>query len=240
MYMCGRYVLAEDPAVLVSEFGAEFATEAFNHVAGRSNFNVAPTTMVPVVRVEHGADSVDHRVLDLIRWGIAPKWAGGKSTILVNARGESVAEKSTFRKAFATSRCLIPATGYYEWKRPEKDPYFIFRAGKTPMAMAGLIVGSELDGEVQPTCAIITLPAAANIHSIHDRMPATIDQEDWQEWLDPDVGSDEALMLMNADPHLIAHQVSRRVNSIRYNDASLIEPLAPEAEHASPQQDRLL
>lgn len=233
MHMCGRYVLAEDPALLVSEFGADFATEAFAHAVQRPNFNVAPTTMVPVIRIKKGRDSVDisnHRVVDLVRWGITPRWAGAKSTLLVNARGESVTEKSTFKKAFETSRCIIPATGYYEWKRPEKDPYFISREGKSLMAMAGMIVTSEVEGIEQPTCAIVTLAAAPNIEGIHDRMPATIRSENWDGWLDPDVSGADALMLMEADPHMLARPVSRRVNSIRNNDASLIE-LEPHQEH---------
>lgn len=222
MHMCGRYVLAEDPAALVTDFGAEFVTEAFRSAQHRPNFNVAPTTLVPVVRID--AAEKPHRVLDLVRWGVVPKWAGGKSTTLVNARGESVAHKSTFKRAFESARCLIPATGYYEWKRPEKDPYFISRQHKAPMAMAGLIINSDIDGLGRPTCAIITVAAAPNIASIHDRMPATIWSEDWSDWLDPQVGSADALMMMKADAHLVAQPVSRRVNSIRHNDPSLIEP----------------
>lgn len=233
--MCGRYVLAEDPSLLVSEFGADFASESFAHAAHRSNFNVSPTTMVPVIRTEKGGEPIDtssHRVVDLVRWGITPRWAPGKSTLLVNARGESVAEKATFKKAFETSRCIIPATGYYEWKRPEKDPYFISRAGKSPMALAGLIVTTEVEGLKQLACVIITLAAAPNIESIHNRMPATISPKNWDDWLDPDVTGADALMLMDADPHLLARPVSRRVNSIRNNDASLIEP--------EPHQERLI
>jgi putative SOS response-associated peptidase YedK len=216
--MCGRYVLAEDPSALAQLFDCELGTEIDPHSGIPPNYNVAPTTRVPLI------DS--HRVMHLVRWGIVPRWSSGKSTILVNARGESVAEKATFKKAFTQSRCLIPATGYYEWKRPEKDPYFICRQGGQTLAMAGLIVESQIGDQAQPTCAIITLGATPNIGMIHDRMPATIAREAWDEWLDPRISVADALMLMTADPDLNAYAVSRKVNSIRNNEPSLIDPIS--------------
>ncbi len=215
--MCGRYVIAEDPGLLVTQFDCEITADIDPQSGFRPNYNVAPSTLVPVI------DS--HRVMHLVRWGIVPRWSSAKSTLLVNARGESVAEKTTFKKAFAQSRCLIPATGYYEWKRPEKDPYYIHRRDDHPMAMAGLIIESQIGDQKQPTCAIITVSAASNIDMIHDRMPATIAHDRWSDWLNPNIYVVDALMLMSADPDLIAHAVSRRVNSIRNNEPSLIESL---------------
>ncbi len=212
--MCGRYVLAEDPLALAVQFDCDLGADFNDREVFRPNYNVSPTTRVPVIQAA--------RVMNLVRWGIVPRWSTGKSTILVNARGESVTEKVTFKKAFAQSRCLIPATGYYEWKRPEKDPYFIRRANDQVLAMAGLIVDSEIDGQSLRTCAIITLPAAPNIGMIHDRMPATIAHEVWDDWLDPDLSPIDAVMLMNSDPDLIARAVGREVNSIRNNDSSLV------------------
>lgn len=227
--MCGRYVLAEDPTELAvvfgadlgAEFGAEFAP---NSPVLRPNFNVAPTSLVPVVTAANSSVDSPRREIQLVRWGAVPRWSGARSTLLVNARGETVAEKSTFKKAFSQSRCLIPASGYYEWKRPEKDPYYIRHADGSPLAMAGLILESEIEGIPQQTCVIITLAAAPNIESIHDRMPATIPRDVWDEWLDPSVGASDSLALMRAEKDLFASPVSRRVNSIRNNDASLLTP----------------
>lgn len=219
--MCGRYVLAEGLTELATEFGVENSQETPQLAP---NFNVAPSTVVPVVIGTETTEGTLERHIRLVRWGIIPRWASGKSTLLVNARGESVAEKSTFKKAFSHSRCLIPATGYFEWKRPEKDPYFIRHSDQTPLAMAGLIMESEIDGNPQLTCAIITLGAASNIESIHDRMPATIPGKYWDEWLDPSLGSADALKMMQREDDLSATPVSRRVNSIRNNDPSLLVP----------------
>lgn len=224
--MCGRYVLAEDPTELITEFGA-----VFDHGNSQEppfftpNFNVAPTSIVPVVVGGEAADGAVTRDFTFVRWGVVPRWAGSKSTLLVNARGETVAEKATFAKAFSRSRCLIPASGYYEWKRPEKDPYFIRHVDHTPLAMAGIIMESEVDGVLQPSCAIITLGAAPNIELIHDRMPATIPRAFWNDWLDPSVGPVDSLMMMQAETDLCALPVSRRVNSIRNNDSSLLNPV---------------
>jgi putative SOS response-associated peptidase YedK len=225
--MCGRYVLAEDPTELAVVFGADLGAELVAPNAKGSsvftpNFNVAPTTSVPVVTAANSSGESSRREIHVVRWGVVPRWSGARSTLLVNARGETVAEKSTFKKAFSHSRCLIPASGYYEWKRPEKDPYYIRHANGSPLAMAGVIMESEIEGVPQQTCAIITLAAAPNIETIHDRMPATIPRDAWDEWLDPSVGASDSLGLMRAEKDLSASPVSRRVNSIRNNGASLL------------------
>lgn len=217
--MCGRYVLAEHADLLYADFGAQTEQASFTF---HPNFNVAPTTLVPVVIGAESAGGLPTREIILVRWGIVPRWATGKTTLLVNARGESVAEKATFKRAFAHSRCIIPASGYYEWKRPEKDPYYIRRADTSPLAMAGLISECEIEGVNQWACVIITLPAALNIKFVHDRMPATIPRSLWDVWLDRTVGSGEARTMLSGDTELHASPVSRRVNSIRNNDPSLL------------------
>lgn len=217
--MCGRYVLSEDPYQLASDFGAVIDTASEKLLSPyRPNYNVAPTTQVPVVVSTDDAE----RKLMAVRWGIVPRWARSAPSILVNARGETVAEKATFAQAFAHSRCIIPASGYYEWKRPEKEPYFFSHQDRSLLAMAGIVQGSVIDGEQVLTCAIITLAAAPAISFIHDRMPATISPDLWDAWLDPTIGSVEALSLMAAETDLVCRPVSRRVNSIRNNDSSLL------------------
>lgn len=229
--MCGRYVLTEDLSELAAEFYAQL-DPTLSEREYRANYNVAPGVNIPVIAAISGV-----RRLTEVRWGIIPKWGRGSSTSLINARGESVYEKVTFKEAFATCRILIPATGYYEWKRPEKDPYFISpsvgephtvstsTSTLTPMAMAGLISESVINGQVLPTCAIITLAAAPNLESIHDRMPACVDASNWDMWFDPSIGAQVAMGLLVARLDLRAFRVDRKVNSVRNNALTLIEEL---------------
>jgi putative SOS response-associated peptidase YedK len=219
--MCGRYVLVHDPTVIAAEFDAELDSE----LVGREfkpNYNVAPSVHIPVITLVAGT-----RVLTQARWGILPKWSRKASTLLINARGESVIEKVTFTKAFATHRILIPATAYYEWKRPAKDPYLISPplGDPHPMALAGLIVESMIDGQAQSTCAIITLAAQPNLESIHDRMPACIAASHWGAWLDPEFDVEFARELLLARIDLRAFRVDRAVNSVGNNSPALIKEL---------------
>ena len=219
--MCGRYVLVHDPNVLATDFDAELDPELVGQEF-RPNYNVAPSVNIPVITSVAGS-----RVLTEVRWGILPKWSRKASTLLINARGESVIEKMTFAKAFATHRILIPATAYYEWKRPAKDPYFISPplGDPHPMALAGLIVESVIDGQAQSTCAIITLAAQPNLESIHNRMPACIAAAHWGAWLDPECDVELARELLLARSDLQAFRVDRAVNSVGNNSPALIEEL---------------
>jgi putative SOS response-associated peptidase YedK len=222
--MCGRYVLAGDNSALSalgSEFGADLDAALAEHPS-RPNYNVAPGSNVPVITVASGTREVTQ-----VRWGIVPKWSKNSSTLLINARGESVAEKVTFARSFATRRILIPASGYYEWKRPAKDPYFISPpdGDSRVMPMAGLIADSVIDGQVVHTCAIITLAAAPNLEAIHDRMPACISSKNWDAWLDSSIDVHAALDLLVARTDLQAIPVGRAVNSVRNNSPVLIEEL---------------
>ncbi len=219
--MCGRYVLIHDPTVIAVEFDAELDPELLGREF-RPNYNVPPSVNIPVITLVAGS-----RVLTQARWGILPKWSRKASTLLINARGESVIEKVTFTKAFATHRILIPATAYYEWKRPAKDPYLISPplGDPHPMALAGLIVESMIDGRVQSTCAIITLAAQPNLESIHDRMPACIAASHWGAWLDPEFDVEFARELLLARIDLRAFRVDRAVNSVGNNSPALIKEL---------------
>lgn len=204
--------------MLVAEFDAQL-DPVLTELEYRANYNVAPSVNIPVI-----TDSSGIRLLTEVRWGIVPAWSKTSSTLLINARGESVAEKITFKKAFATNRILIPATGYYEWMRPAKDPYFISPPADDPhpMAMAGVMSQSVIDGESRATCAIITLAAVPALAPIHDRMPASISNQNWDAWLDPEVDCETALYLMSARSDLLAIRVDRGVNSVRNNSPALI------------------
>jgi len=180
------------------------------------------------------ADLSGTRHFLLVRWGLIPSWCKDPSQLplMINARAESAADKPSFRGAMRHHRCLIPADGFYEWRRSgaSKQPFFIRRRDGGPIAMAGLwdswlgADGSEID-----TGAILTTGANALMATIHDRMPVIVAPQDWQAWLDC-AGTpprEVARLLRPADDDLLeAVPVSERVNAVRHDDAGLLAPLS--------------
>jgi putative SOS response-associated peptidase YedK len=178
--MCGRFALAAPRAELISRFDlTEYA-----HLSPR--YNIPPGSDIPVVqRAPEG-----HRVLRMMRWGLVPSWAKdpGIGARLNNARGETVAEKPSFRSAFKYRRCLVPASGFFEWAKDGqiKQPYYISLKSGGPMAMAGLWESwKPPEGPMLHTVCIITTRANELMEPIHDRMPVIISPDRWQVWLSP-------------------------------------------------------
>lgn len=197
-------------------------------------WNIAPTQPVPIIR--SGGRGTRH--FALVRWGLVPDWArevGSKP--LFNARGETIAEKPAFRSAFKRRRCLVPADGFYEWKAdasPRKQPYLIRRRDRSPMAFAGIwehwqsAEGSELE-----SCSIVTTSANATLAPLHRRMPVVLDEADWNTWLDTsETLTRNALELLvpASDNLLDAVPVSRRVNAVANDDASVQEEVGPQED----------
>ncbi len=224
--MCGRYAITTPPDAMRDLFGYP---ELPNFPP---RWNIAPTQPVPIVR----SRGQGIRQFALVRWGLVPDWArevGPKP--LFNARGETVAEKPAFRSAFKRRRCLVPADGFYEWKADAvqpKQPYLIRRCDRSPMAFAGIwehwqsAEGSELE-----SCSIITTCANATLAPLHSRMPVVLDQADWETWLDTSetlTGNAQDLLVPAPDDLLDAVPVSRRVNSVANDDATLQEGVDPE------------
>jgi putative SOS response-associated peptidase YedK len=151
---------------------------------------------------------------------------------MINARGETVDSKPSFRKAFATQRCLIPCDGYFEWKKlPDgKQPYLIEAAGGGLLAMAGLWEENRKiahDGAAIRTCTIITTEASQATREVHDRMPVFVDLRDHEQWLDPgfrDPGKLKRLLVPAPDDLLQMTAVSRRVNSPKFDDEQCVQP----------------
>jgi putative SOS response-associated peptidase YedK len=230
--MCGRYVTQSSPALLAERFEAvEVRIPELE-----PNFNVAPRTQVPVVAVRE-----ERRVLDLVRWGLVPSWAkdlkiGDK---LINARAETVATKPAYRRAFAKRRCIVPADGFYEWRkiadRKQKQPYFIFRRDREPLAFAGLWEiwhdPGDDDAERVRSCVIVTTNANKMMEPVHDRMPVILPESAWAEWLDPenhDVERLQRLLVPAAEDVLEMYEVSTRVNRPVNKGRELIAPIPPE------------
>jgi putative SOS response-associated peptidase YedK len=178
--MCGRFALIIDASLLADVFDVDPPREL------KPRFNIAPTQTIPIVR----ANKEGSRELALVRWGLVPSWAKDEKigARMINARGETVAEKPSFRSAVKSRRCLIPADGFYEWVRTDegKQPHFIHFSDGGPFALAGLWErwnkggGGPLD-----TCTIITTTPNDLIADLHDRMPVILPPGHFTEWLEP-------------------------------------------------------
>lgn len=201
------------------------------------NWNIAPTNEIYIVKDCAGAP----RQLASASWGMIAPWqksvseARASQSHAINARRESIHEKPTFRDAFRTSRCLIPATGYYEWatslgKYSPKQPFYISHRDGQPLSIAGIWSSWRTPtGEVIESASIITREAVGELATIHSRMPVFMDSNRWDQWLardNRDIPTLQALM-EREDPAdgLITRPVSPRVNVVANNGAALIEAI---------------
>jgi putative SOS response-associated peptidase YedK len=220
--MCGRYSLEAGPDEIAEAFALADA------IAFSARYNIAPTQNAPVVR--SGPDATGRR-LDVIRWGLTPAWAKGPRPI-INARSESVAEKPSFRSAFRRRRCLVPATGFYEWQKlgRTKQPFHVRLRDRGVFAFAGIWdTCPDADGNPVEAFAILTCAPNETMKPIHNRMPVILDAGDYPTWLDPGIESGDVLAaLMVPAPHdrLSAYPVTGHVNSPAHDDARCVEPAA--------------
>ena len=222
--MCGRYTLTCTPEVLAEAFRLEAAPDH------QPRYNVAPSQAVVCVR-----EALPARIREAItmRWGLIPSWAGDPAIgmKLINARAETVAEKPSFRKPFRERRCLVPADGYYEWKREgsRKQPYHIRLNSERPFAFAGLWDRwTGADGKTIESCAILTTTPNERLASIHDRMPVILQPSAYDPWLDPGLQDTARLVpFLTSYPAdtMIAVPVSQLVNNPRVDDARCLEAL---------------
>ena len=213
-----------------------------------ARYNIAPTQEVPAVRLEPAeAGGAAARHLVMLRWGLIPVWAKDKAigSRMINARAETVAEKPSFRAAFAKRRCLIVADGFYEWRKEagaNKQPYRAAMADGRPFGFAGLWEHwtDTSDGTRVESCTIVTTEANELLKPIHSRMPVIVDPADFEAWLDVALAPDGARALLRPYPagRMTVYPVSPRVNSVANDDAALIEPLTVTGEPAD--QPRLI
>jgi putative SOS response-associated peptidase YedK len=228
--MCGRYVITEESAAqLDTGLGARW-----RGAPAPASYNIAPTQHAPVLHLHEG-----ERILEMFRWGLIPHWAEDASigARTINARAETVASKPSFRTAFRERRCLVPASGYYEWHAtPEgKQPHFITPADGAMLTFAGLWEEWHPARDVEPvyTFTILTTAATGPLRSLHERMPVVLDGHDCALWLDPGSSVTELQeRLRPAHEDMLRHYpVHRRVGSPRSNDPDCIVPLsAPTGE----------
>lgn len=222
--MCGRFTLTLSDEDLERLFEAEAAPD----LPPVPRLNICPTQQITVVVSED-----DGRWLKPMRWGFLPRWykAPNDGPLLINARAESVAEKPAFREAVRTRRCIIPASGFYEWTKAAdggKDPWYIYPAEQgAVVAFAGIWQEwrAPESGELLTTTAILTTSANKILSEVHHRMPVIISPQDLPLWLG-EAGKGAAPLMCPAPEDLLAlHRVNRKVNAMRANDPDLTAPV---------------
>jgi putative SOS response-associated peptidase YedK len=217
--MCGRFIQCASGAALAERFGLPTAPVV------TPRYNVAPSQSVLAIRQGESGQ----REAVALRWGLVPAWSPEPRTAYstINARAETVADKPTYRQAFRRRRCLIPADGFYEWRKAgsHKQPYCIAPADGAPLAFAGLWERWERDGQVVESCTILVTAANAVIASIHDRMPVILAPQDEARWLDPAVTDPAVLqpLLLPCPPQrLRIWPVGTAVNNTRQDGPGLM------------------
>jgi putative SOS response-associated peptidase YedK len=223
--MCGRYKLSRRKQVVEEYFDAVSSEEDWS-----PRFNIAPTQPIPVIR-QNPKEPV--RGLSLMRWGLIPSWAKDPSGAarMINARSETASTKPAFRDALKFRRCLIPADGFYEWKRDgkTKQPYCFEVNDGSLFAFAGLWERwKDPSGSWIKTCSILTTTPNAVTASVHDRMPVILDPDAYELWLDPGMTNVAAAsdLLKPFDARLMrSFPVSARINSVVNEDAECSRPV---------------
>lgn len=215
--MCGRYVRKNAAEAVYSFFEINDI-----RIAWQPDYNVPPTAKIPVVR-----QTPQGRELVEMAWGLRPSWAkpDAKLPMMHNARAETVATLPSFRAAIKSRRCIVPASGYFEWKAgTPKQPYYFERADGHPLAFAAIWESNEETGD---TVSIITTAPNEEAAKIHDRMPVILRRGYWQRWFDPaPLTEAERRQLLIPAPNgsMQIWSVSKAVGNIRNNSPALIAP----------------
>lgn len=234
--MCGRYSLSVPTELLARTFQLASLPQL------ELRYNIAPSQLAPVIRVLPG-ENVGGRHLHLLQWGLIPSWADDPKigNRMINARAETAPDKPAFRSAFRKRRCLIPADAFYEWQKLDpsgkrKQPYLIKMKDGRPFAFAGLWERWRGEGEPIESFTILTTDPNDVTRPLHNRMPAIVDERDYDTWLDPNLEDAEALKQVlkpAAAEQMTAHPVSTRVNSPSNDDADCVKPFTPPAATGS-------
>jgi len=227
--MCGRFTLRLSSAELQAFFNLFRADDV------SARFNIAPTQLVMTISL----DGKGQRLGLMRQWGLIPSWAKDPSigSKMINARSESVAEKPAFRSAFRSRRCLVPASGFYEWQATGakvKQPWLILPADGPLLVFAGLWESwKDPTGTRLETCTILTTAPNGMMAEIHDRLPVILDSEAFPVWLDPAIDDAEALQSLLVpcpDEWLEKVPVSTRVSNVRNDDPDCIKPIAMQGD----------
>ena len=223
--MCGRYATTLPPEMMVELFNL------LNKIDFPPRYNITPTQPIATIWEQQG-----RRTIQLVRWGFVPNWVKDprEFSLLINARAETMAEKPSFRDAVRHGRCIIPASGYYEWMKGKdgtRRPYYITMADGSPMVFAGLYSNwAGPNGEEIDTACIVTVEPNLEISSIYDRMPAILQGQAIEDWLNTgEVGALEAASLAKPPDAgaMKYHPVGKAVGRADAEGPELIEPIDP-------------
>lgn len=236
--MCGRMTQQVSPSEVAAIFDAELhEPDAFEAIEPR--YNVAPTQPITVV-----VGREDGRFVEQHRWGLVPSWSKSvaqQGARLINARAETVARSGAFRESFLRRRCIVPADGFYEWRRQgrRREPFLIRPSDRSTMAFAGLWAPwrDPASGEWLLSAAVITTAANSVVGQLHDRMPVVLAAQAWAPWLDPmlsDAGLLESFIRPAPDQSLELVPVSPLVNSPHHEGPELLTPGAGGDEQPVP------
>lgn len=231
--MCGRYTL-DNPQAIIERFSVSLYDDSVIKLTPR--FNIAPGQKAPVIFETNG-----ERHAKLMTWGLIPSWSKDRKIgyRMINARAETIDEKPSFRNAFKSSRCIIPASGFYEWvstkskpdhhKRNLKQPFYIHPKDKNLLALAGLHESWTDPGthDVLETYTILTTRASTKLKKIHDRMPVILEPDEEESWLSNSTDTRSLRKLFDPfpDQSLQTKKVSTDVNNPKNDDEKLIQQI---------------
>ena len=211
--MCGRYAAAWEPTKFHETFGVQ--PPLFE------SFNVAPMQDAPIVRELEG-----ERDALMARWSLLPRWVDRPldfKASAFNARAETLQEKASFKRPFKSERCLVPVSGYFEWR--DKQPFYVHAEDDEPLALAGLWEHWEGHGQAITSFAVITTKPGETMKALHHRMPAVLPEGDYKAWLSPESQPDELETLLRPFENLAYYPVARKLGRVRENSAELLEPI---------------
>ncbi len=224
--MCGRFIQTNKSKQIDKKFKVNTAQDSFL----KPRYNIAPTQTIPAV-LETGGE----RIISGLKWGLIPHWSKDDTFAakLINARAESIAEKPSFRDAFTNRRCIIPASGFYEWDKKSsgaKQPFYFYLKEKEVFGFAGLWEEwlDKASGELVETCTIITTEANRVLEPVHDRMPVILKSKDYEQWLDEkqaDTNKLQNLLVPYPAKEMASHAVGKAVNSPSNDSSELINSL---------------
>lgn len=225
--MCGRFTQKAPWEKVSREFSI---ANTPSKTLFEPRYNIAPTQIIAAVReLESTREAAE------LKWGLVPSWSKDESigNRMINARAETITEKPSFREAFRSRRCIIPASGFYEWQKAEKgakQPFYFYLKDRELFGFAGLWEEwlDKQTGELLETCTIITTEANEVLKPVHERMPVILKAQDYDEWLDPKERNTDKLQTLLAPypaKEMDSHPVSRSVNITTTNTAELIAPI---------------
>lgn len=221
--MCGRYVL-DDPKDIYDRFQIQ---QAMEDIELNPNYNTAPTHVMPVIKQNHD----NTKIVEMMKWGLVPFWANDEKIgyKMINARAETLTERPSWKGLLKHKRCLIPATGFYEWKREgtTKTPYYFHRKDNEMFAFAGLydIWTDKQTGTLLHSYTVITTNPNKVMEGVHDRMPVMLKKENETFWIDPHIEDQDALLAIltpYGEDEMEKYIVSSTVNSHRNNSPELV------------------